>query len=227
MTSIISHRGVHKNFDDITENTIPAFKNAVDLGIKNIELDVHLTKDDQWLIHHNFNLKDGTSIAENNLDELLIIADNLNFRLDTLESVLKSFPELNINVECKPKSYDAGYKLANFLDDSKRLHNTNISAFSSQALRGARKANSDIRLSQLDLAFLLINWKKLNEEINLYSINPFFVFTRKNLVTKAHKNDIEVHIWTVNKEKVMLKMKKRGVDGIITDFPDIAQSVLI
>jgi len=46
------------------------------------------------------------------------------------------------------------------------------------------------------------------------------------LVKKAHASGLEVFVWTVNTKSDMKRMIKRGVDGIITDRPDILRSIV-
>lgn len=226
MVIFSAHRGIHKTNSDILENTIPAFQIADEMGIELIELDVHLTKDDKWIVYHDFKFKNDKPMEEITFSELKKSSANLDYRIDTLEEVLDAFPEVKFNIECKPKSKEAGKKLAECIVNKKALEYCHISSFSTDVLRGAREISEDIRLSQIDLTFLIINWKKIHDEINLYSINPFYSFTRKKLVTRAHDRGVEVHVWTVNKEKMMKKMIKRKVDVIVTDFPDIGLNLI-
>ncbi|MCY3411674.1 MAG: glycerophosphodiester phosphodiesterase [Candidatus Heimdallarchaeota archaeon] len=218
MVRLVSHRGYHKHDPTITENTIPAFQAAVDLGISSIELDTHQTTDGQWVVYHDKSFLDLGVITQLSSDQILKHAENSNFRVDLLEDILSSFPNLHINIESKSTSFDEGKALAEYLDEYHDV-NYNISSFSTDVLRGVRSFSEEIKISQLDLSFLLIKISKLHDELSLYSVNPYFPFARKVLLRRAHKLGLEVHVWTVNKEKHMIKMINRNVDAIISDYP--------
>lgn len=50
------------------------------------------------------------------------------------------------------------------------------------------------------------------------AINPHFTAATPSLVELAHKHGLQVYVWTVNEPKDIARMKKIGVDGIISDF---------
>ena len=68
-----AHRGLHDDNHLVPENSLPAFQKAVDKGF-GIELDVHLTKDQQLVVHHDNSLKrlcgDSRLISETTLSEI-------------------------------------------------------------------------------------------------------------------------------------------------------------
>ena len=48
----------------------------------------------------------------------------------------------------------------------------------------------------------------------------------EEFIEKAHKKNIKIHVWTVNKREDMARLIKMGVDGIITDYPDILNEAI-
>ncbi|MBQ1966958.1 MAG: glycerophosphodiester phosphodiesterase, partial [Clostridia bacterium] len=58
------------------------------------------------------------------------------------------------------------------------------------------------------------------------AVHPHFLFVNKSFVERAHKMGLKVNPWTVNSEKQIDKMIELGVDGIITDFPDVVSGKL-
>ena len=114
MILITSHRGYHKNDESITENTMAAFTAAKDLGVDSFELDVHLTKDNQWAINHDrkyFNKVIATSSSQ----ELRKVATENNVELNFLDEVLEAFPDMIFNIECKSVTFEEGRRLTNLL----------------------------------------------------------------------------------------------------------------
>ena len=55
--------------------------------------------------------------------------------------------------------------------------------------------------------------------------SPEQVLVNPNLITECHKRNIEIIPWTVNDKKEITKLKKMGVDGIISDYPDLFKSI--
>jgi glycerophosphoryl diester phosphodiesterase len=219
MILITSHRGYHKNDETVTENTITAFNAAKDLGVDSFELDVQLTSDNQWVINHDRKYFTRV-IATSSSQELKRAAKENNVELNFLEEVLETFPDMIFNIECKSVTFDKGKKLATLLSQLNRLNNCSISSFKPDVLRGARSASKDIRLAYLSIVFIRNSrWIKLHEEINLFSINPFFRYAIDRLLNQARKRKVEVHLWTVNSEKDITKSLKRNIHSIITDYP--------
>ena len=56
--------------------------------------------------------------------------------------------------------------------------------------------------------------------LKAYSLHPHITKITENFVRKAHKRRFKVFVWTVNKPTDIQEMKKLGVDGIFSDYPD-------
>ena len=57
-------------------------------------------------------------------------------------------------------------------------------------------------------------------------MHPFLWLVDKQLVENAHKNGMAVNPWTVNKERDIKRLVEMGVDGVITDVPNVAKKVI-
>ena len=114
MTKILAHRGANKH---APQNTIPAFLKAIELGADGVENDVHLTKDGELVICHNYTIdetSDGKgNISDYTLEELkkfdfgsYFSPDFAGTKIPTLHEFLEiADPFSIINVEIKsPKS---------------------------------------------------------------------------------------------------------------------------
>ena len=58
------------------------------------------------------------------------------------------------------------------------------------------------------------------KNIRAHAISPHYTVTTERVVKEAHRNNFEVHVWTVNNQKDIERMKEIGVDGITSDCPD-------
>jgi glycerophosphoryl diester phosphodiesterase len=85
MILVIAHRGFHRDFP---ENTIEAFKAAMDLGVDGIEFDVQETADGQFVIHHDDDIG-GRSITILTLAEIAVRRVGGGYPIPTLQEALE------------------------------------------------------------------------------------------------------------------------------------------
>jgi glycerophosphoryl diester phosphodiesterase len=82
---VIAHRGFHRDFP---ENTIEAFKAAMELGADGVEFDVQETADGQFIIHHDDDIG-GRSISNLSLPEIAVCRVGTVYRIPTLQEALE------------------------------------------------------------------------------------------------------------------------------------------
>jgi glycerophosphoryl diester phosphodiesterase len=58
-------------------------------------------------------------------------------------------------------------------------------------------------------------------ELKANAINPLFLVLEPDLVRSAHDAGLRTYPWTVNESDVMAEFLNMGVDGLITDYPDV------
>ena len=63
-------------------------------------------------------------------------------------------------------------------------------------------------------------FKKLLK-IGICAINPIYSIVNDNLIQNAHEIGLKIYPWTINDRFKILEFKEMGVDGVITDYPDI------
>ena len=106
------------------------------------------------------------------------------------------------------------------------LERTSIQSFDPRALEAAHNIDPDI-----SLVLLVENRKSLKKNLNRLSFvpdiySPDYKQVSKEMIEAAHTHNIQVIPWTVNEEKIMRKLLALGVDGLITDYPDLGVRVL-
>jgi glycerophosphoryl diester phosphodiesterase len=230
----IAHRGFS---GAAPENTMTAFKKAIDLGVDMIELDVHLSKDGQVVVIHDDTLNRTTNgkgkVASYTLNELKQLDAGSWFEsqfsrewIPTLKEVLElSRGRTLVNVELK-KGDLGQYTIMDLADRSlnevKKMgmeEQVIFSSFDPSPLGGIKERNPRIQVT------FLYNkpWTSLQEVIG---DRPFFILTcRKSVLTqahisKAHQEGIKVNVYTLNMEEEIEQFLHWGIDGIITDYPD-------
>lgn len=229
----VAHRGGSLEAE---ENTLAAFERAVGLGYDYVELDVHLTRDGQVVIHHDQSLTRmfgvERDIAQMTLADLATLQTAKGATVPLLEDLLHAFPELRLTIEVKSDAVIA--PLAEIITRHDALDRVCIGSFKPQRTLAARKLLGE-RLcwspAHADVARLwATGWGlPLRMDFPLVQVPSHWkgvpiVTTRMMQAAKAR--GIKVQVWTVNEEPQMQQLLDLGVDGIMTDRPSLLRRVL-
>ncbi len=220
---ICAHRGY-----GFPENSLLAFRRAVEHNVGWIEFDVHLTQDDEFIVWHDSTLKKLgkiASVSSFSSKELKKYDIGEGERMPLLREVLEEFNEkIGLNIELKTKN--AGRNLSDYLTSFDKKKQWMISSFHLEALKELKKQEVDADLGYLYL-LPFSDHVKIASKFNLTSINPFYMLLSERRVRNAHAKGIKVIPWTVNKEKALRKMVKINADIIITDQVKLAKNILL
>lgn len=220
----IGHRGA-KGYEP--ENTLISFKKAIDLGANGVEFDVHVCKSGELIVHHDFTVHRTTNgtgaITDLTLSELKNFRIEDKFEIPTLEEVLILFQKKHlINIELK------GSKTAKLVCDSiakqvqeNKFDYTNfiVSSFQREELAEVLACNSKIPIGILTQASVkeALEWA---DAFSAVAIHPHFSLLTSENVALTQQKGYQIYTWTVNDSADIDRVKKLGVNGIITDFPD-------
>ncbi len=220
----IGHRGA-KGYEP--ENTVVSFEKALEMNANGIELDVHLCKSGEPIVIHDFTVDRTTNgigaISDLTLSELKALRINGNIQIPTLEEVLPLFTKNHlINIELK--GTNTAQKVCEIIKKwvkEKRLDYRNfiVSSFQEEAIAQVAEINPEIPLGILTQASVdqALEWAKRHAAT---AIHPHFSLLTAENVALAHEKGYKVYTWTVNEMDDIQRIKKLGVDAIITDFPD-------
>ncbi len=245
--SIISHRGANIY---APQNTLPAFRRGLALGADGFETDVHRTKDGVLVLCHNYSI-DKTSngkglIAQMTLDALRAYDFGSYFSkkfsgtpIPTLDEFLDLVAESSIrvlNIELKSPKENETTIVPETIDAVKNhglFDRLLISSFDPALLMEAKRVDPQTRTGFLyspnsKVTFKIVHRKMLTvaKEIGADALHPFSLYVNKSLVDAAHQAGMEINVWTVNSPKSVLRMADLGVEGLITDYPDVVRGVL-
>ena len=111
------------------------------------------------------------------------------------------------------------------LDSYDMIENTIISSFNHESLKICKKINKNIKTAVLYSEPIddIVNYAK---ELGVYAIHPDYKLVDKSLIKKCHENNILVNAYTVNEKEDIERLIEEGIDGIITDYPNIALEIL-
>jgi glycerophosphoryl diester phosphodiesterase len=227
---VFAHRGGSKIGP---ENTIEAFDRGLAAGADGLELDVRLSRDGLVVVHHDA-LLDRTTRGKGPLKERTA-AELGRLDVPTLRDVLGRYSHIGIIIELKER----GAALArSVVEDVRRAGAANrvcLGSFSVTALRAARAAAAEIATSgaRFEVRMALYrSWCGLSPgrvPYQAFQVPETSGGTRvvsPRFVQLAHKSGIAVQVWTVDDAEDIRRLLDWGVDGIISDRPDVASRVV-
>jgi len=229
------------------ENTIEAFDNGLALGADGLELDVHLSRDGTVVVHHDLTLDRTTNgrgrISAHTADELARLDAGYQFQRDgfhpyrgrgigvpTLAALLARHRGARVIVELKvdlPELAAAAIEAVRHADAVDRV------CFGSSwrgVLRAVRALEPAIATSAAreEVRWALYRswcrWPVRRPPYAGFQVPEWSGGTRvvsRRFVEMAHRANLGVHVWTVDKEGDARRLLEWGVDGLITDRPDV------
>lgn len=237
-TLVIAHRGASGY---APENTIVAFKKAIEVGSDGIELDVHFSKDRNLIVCHDERVDRTTNgvgfIKDLTLKELKKLdagswynkkykGEKIPILNEVFELVKDKNILINIEIKSGPIIYDGIEKaIVELIEKYNIVEKVIISSFNHYSLVKIKKINNNVKTGILYIAGLVEPWvyaKRLNAE----AIHPFFYSVVPEIVKGCKDNGIEINPFTVDESTHIKRMIKLGVTGLITNYPDRAIEII-
>ena len=230
---VTAHRGYSAAYP---ENTIPAFKGAIQVGADWAELDVQQTADGEVIVMHDSNLKRTTGLDKEvwqvTWDEIKDLDNGSWFdkkyqtvRIPTLEEVLKVCRgKIHLNIEIKPSGHDKDLEkqVAKLLKKYHMRDTCVVSSLKYDSLRKIKQADDSIETAYIT-SVSYGNFTDL-EYADGYSVESTLL--SKSFVNKAQKAGKQIYVWTVNSEERLEKVVGMGIDNVITDDPVMAKELI-
>jgi glycerophosphoryl diester phosphodiesterase len=249
----LAHRGASAL---APENTIEAFRLAVEAGAGGLELDVHMTRDGHIVVIHDATVNRTTSgtgaVSEMTLDELRRLDAGHNFspdggptrpyrgrgvRVPALGEVLSEFPGVAVNIDIKVGSPGIEESVLGVLRESNASERVLVVSTSRAIVKRFRKVSGghvSTGASKWEIGvFYLLSRPRL-ERLVRPAYDALQVPLRHRgipLVTPrflkaAHASGVRVDLWTINQTDEMRRLLDLGVDVIMTDRPGTLAEVL-
>ena len=230
--------GVNKNIKTIAhrgyiakgvENSIEALEGAAEVGADYVEFDIILTKDNKFVVMHDFNLKRlvglNKHVQDMNFDEvvgLTIKQGDFTSKIPSLEEFVNKAKELNMNlvIELKPHGAEPPNYIDILIDEVKRLKLENYKFMS---LNSKVMEELETKVPNLETGYVIPlqfgNFHHSN--VDFFVIEDFSY--RDHLVEQARKENKQVFVWTINNLALITKYLQSPADGIITDEPELVK----
>lgn len=235
---VIAHRGASAY---APENTMSAIKKAVQMEADGIEIDVQLSKDGHVVVIHDTTVNRTSNgngkVSSMTLEQLKALdfgswfsKEFKNEPICTLEEVFDYLKDWNglINVEIKKEWLQFNSiekKVVELIDKFDMRNRIIVSSFSTLSLLTIKRLDKNIPTGILysSPAKEFIILAKL---FKIDAIHPWYKDVTKDMKEAAVKGNIKIHTYTVDDVAEMKKLAKLGVNGIITNVPDIALKAL-
>jgi glycerophosphoryl diester phosphodiesterase len=238
---LYAHRGAAR---DLPENTLPAFRRALDVGATALETDVHLTRDGHVVISHDPTGERAAGVRRAVCDATLAEVRGWDvgrtfraarpeigdapFTAPTLEELLVEAPGVPINVDIKQHEAAAVDAVVAVIRRLRAEERVLLTSFSSATIRRVRRLGYEgpTGLGQSEILRLAYGPELLLRMAPLRGAaaqmppraGPL-VLDRASLVAKAHALGLLVHYWTINEPAEAERLLEVGADGIMTDDP--------
>ncbi len=221
---VIGHRGA---MGHETENTLPSIQKAMDLGVDMIEIDVFKIKSGEIVVFHDDKL-DRLTNAPGNIEDyyivdlMQVIVDG-GHKIPMLQDVLKLIDnKVALNIELKGAgTADKVNHIMNYYIEQRNWSAENfiISSFNWDELKEMRKYNPNVAIAVLTEENP-VDAIPMAKELNAVAINPYFKNLDLEKANEIRDAGFKIYTWTVNEPADIDAMKRIGVDGIITNFPE-------
>ena len=229
-----------------------AFAHAVALGVDALECDVHLSRDGEPVVIHDFTLERTTEaagpVAALTAGELATLdaghhfgpAEGYPYRgaaggVPRLTSVLEQFPSQPVVVEIKGNDPAVAARTLEVIEACGASGRVLIGGFSHAVLQAVRAGRGPLPTSassqevQSALRRSYVRWPPRRTGYRVFQIPVRLrgrtVLTR-GLVSVARRAQVPVHAWIVDDAAEMRTLRDWGVTGLISDRPDVALEVV-
>ena len=234
------------------ENTIAAFDLGMAAGADGLEFDVHLSADDVVVVCHDDTLDRTTGVSgfvrARTAAELARVDAGFHFRdtrgdfpfrersvgIPTLREVLRRYPDIPLIVEMKVDSEAMGHALARDVRDAGAEPRVCAAGYSQRAIDAVRSSLPEMPTSachpevRLAVYRSMVHWPVRRVPYEMYQVPERAGVIRvvsPRFVRQAHEAGLRVQVWTVDDEPDMRRLLAWGVDGLISNRPDVAVRV--
>ncbi len=225
----IGHRGACAY---APENTAASIEQAISRNADMVEFDLRQTSDDVIVLFHDRTVvtRSGRRVPVSRISysQLYDIAAAAGYRLSTFEEILREFgSRVPLDIEIKVRGFEE--KIIHLLKKFPPAFEPVISSFIPGVIESVKKLDPSIKtglvLGYSKVPYLNILARpvvnRLISRVDVDSVHLHRSLFSKHILKNLFAMGAKVYVWTVNKPDEMTRLLKAGVDGIITDTPDI------
>jgi glycerophosphoryl diester phosphodiesterase len=219
---VIGHRGAAGL---APENSLEALRAGKDAGADALEFDVRLTKDKIPVLVHDFHAlrthRDASIISRSTLAELQERAQTPILELSTVLD--EFFSHILLNIELKGRGIGkvvADMLKKNYVKKPSDWDNLLISSFRGNELTAVRKASKKANLALLHSQnpFIFIAYHR---RLQLAAVGFHRLYLNPFAIEIARRTGLFIYAYTINRPGSALMLAREGIDGVVTDRPNV------
>lgn len=234
MMTIIAHQG---NASEAPENTLPAFRQAIDLNVDFVECDIQLSKDGIPVLLHDGTLGRTTDIQTDASVDTLTLEEIKNldagswFHQDFAGEPIPALEELlalprpssGLMLDIKEETYNDGKLLTAILDVLARYPQKLPLLFGTLNPHILRDLQDQFPPARLIATIETEQDWKAFQPIKVHTCALDYHIATPDRIAQLHKSGNAVWAWTVDDPKVFQKLQLMKIEGIITNAPKAAR----
>jgi glycerophosphoryl diester phosphodiesterase len=216
----ISHRG-ESAYEP--ENTLRAIERALEYAVDMVEIDVRETRDGQIVVIHDETLERTTNgrgyVHQASFSELRKLDAGKGERIQTLKEVI-DLVKGKVGLVVELKDSRTADKVAEILSENNLVDQTLVTSFMHSAVKRIKELNPQFKTGVI-FRSAPIKPSQLALDANANALFPRYKYVTTQMVEDAHDNHLTVNVWTVDTREEIEYYVRMGVDGVVTNKPDL------
>ncbi len=218
---LMGHRGAR---NEKPENTMAGFRHLIDLGLKCVELDIHLSRDGEIMVIHDETLERTTNgtgpVSEHDLASLQKLDAGEGEKIPTLKEVLNLLLPESFEVQIEIKDPNAVTPLIDYLNQLEEDQKAQIIviSFDHRTIYKVKNQIPSLRTAGILYAYPL-DPCSIIKAARADGISVNIQFVDEDLVKKVKEEKYSITVWNANTKEEYEHMKELGIDYIATDAP--------
>ena len=222
---VMGHRGSPRA---APENTLKSYEIAMKSGVDMIELDVRGTSDGHVVCFHDLDVSSTTNgvgkVEELTLEEIRSLDAGEGQKVPLLSEAFDLVEgKIGINIDLKSIGIEA--LIVDLVVEREMIDSVIISSFFFLSIGIVKEINPDVQTGAL-FQLGMENQVQHTLDINADAIHPRWEDVTEELVDEAHRAGLRVNTWEVDDEADIIRMLECGVDGIISNVPEVAARIV-
>jgi len=225
MVKVTGHRGAAALEP---ENTIKSVRKALDLGVDQVEIDVHLTKDGRLVVIHDERVDRTTNgrgyVRDLTLAEIRKLDAGKGERVPTLQEVVDAVRGRAV-LQIELKGLGVERETVGTVEANRIVEEVVLTSFRHGAVKRARELNPRLETGVLFYCHP-VRVCQLALDAGASAIHPNVDFVDRAMVEEAHGLGLKVRAWNSDDEDQMRRLIGLGVDAIGSNRPDLLMKVV-
>ena len=225
-TKVLGHRGC-AGLEP--ENTMRAFKRALDLGVDFIEFDIRMTKDKKLVVIHDEKLDRTTNgmgfVRDFNFEKIRKFDAEKGEKIPSFKQTLKFMKNKRPIILIEIKEPETAEAILKIIKKEKLENKVLVVSFWHNVLKKIKEIDPKIKTGAL-FRKKVKNIIPLIKEIKADGLGLEYHSIDEEIVKDCHKENLEINAWTVNEIEDIERMIKLGVDIISSNYPNRVLEIL-